>query len=470
MVWVRLDDRLTDHVKWHALSPAARLLLIELLIWTSKEQTGGFIPHGTARRYAGRGAARRMAELANAGQAVGKAGFVEPVEAGWQIHDFKVYQPSSDAVTEAVIKRSERARRANAARWHGATTGSLRHPKDSNKDSLGEVKDSLEPPSDILGVSPDPDPDLTLAKAAASDPKDLTGSSREAAAVAEGWQVPPAFPIPVMLAGKKDAEWALEEDEIAPPLAPKEPDKPRPTPRLSSKSAALAVPITERARHVLEHEHEADWTQPEQWPEVLGLVAAFGAATGQSALRLGSYSRDAGVRSLVALYAAGYTQAELERAVKAAVKDPWWNADGKRRGLASLSPEVVRRLLIEEPATARRRPRVETTGKPLPKGAACLPPVETARLIDGFLATVLVRGSPRVERDGDADGVGAADTGPPGPEENPGPALEDGNTGERARSTAPDAIGDQFEAHHESRLGTARSASFGHAQHLAFAG
>ena len=51
------------------------------------------------------------------------------------------------------------------------------------------------------------------------------------------------------------------------------------------------------------------------------------------------------VRALVELYAAGFTQLELERVAQIVPRQSWWSAQGKRLGLSSLSIEVVRRNL-----------------------------------------------------------------------------------------------------------------------------
>ena len=58
---------------------------------------------------------------------------------------------------------------------------------------------------------------------------------------------------------------------------------------------------------------------------------------------LGEHASDAGVRSVLALYAAGFTQVELERVAEFVPKQAWWRS--KALGLSSLSPEVVRRNL-----------------------------------------------------------------------------------------------------------------------------
>jgi hypothetical protein len=60
---------------------------------------------------------------------------------------------------------------------------------------------------------------------------------------------------------------------------------------------------------------------------------------------MGRYQRDPGVRAVVELYAAGFTQLELERVAQVVPRQSWWSAQGKRLGLSSLSIEVVRRNL-----------------------------------------------------------------------------------------------------------------------------
>jgi len=101
--------------------------------------------------------------------------------------------------------------------------------------------------------------------------------------------------------------------------------------------------IRERALAVRDQPALAATTHPERWPEVVGVAQAFARASGLPEHRLGEHGADAGVRSIVALYAAGFTQIELERVAKFVPKQPWWRS--KALGLSSLSPEVVRRNL-----------------------------------------------------------------------------------------------------------------------------
>jgi hypothetical protein len=114
--------------------------------------------------------------------------------------------------------------------------------------------------------------------------------------------------------------------------------------------SALKLPVFERAKlAVAKGSAMADYVEPNAWPEVRQVGEAYANATGQTGIRLGSYSRDAGVRAIVGLLATPYQPAELERAIRHLVSEPWWKAEGKSKGLSSLTPEVIRRALVNAP-------------------------------------------------------------------------------------------------------------------------
>lgn len=119
-----------------------------------------------------------------------------------------------------------------------------------------------------------------------------------------------------------------------------------------SREEALRLAVPTRARLVIDRPALADVAQPETWPEVARVAQVFAHATGATEQRLGRYQRDPGVRAIVELYAAGFTQSELEHVVQALPGQSWWSGQGKRLGLSSLSIEVVRRNLPD----ARRQP------------------------------------------------------------------------------------------------------------------
>jgi hypothetical protein len=116
--------------------------------------------------------------------------------------------------------------------------------------------------------------------------------------------------------------------------------------------------ITARAKRLKSNPELAATLRPERWPEVLSVAQAFASAAGIPKQPLGQYDGDAGVKALVTLYAAGFTQFELEHVARTVPNQPWWLASGKKLGLSSLSIEVARRNLPSGSATQRLNPTV----------------------------------------------------------------------------------------------------------------
>jgi hypothetical protein len=116
--------------------------------------------------------------------------------------------------------------------------------------------------------------------------------------------------------------------------------------------------ITARAKRLKSNPDLAATLRPERWPEVLSVAQAFASAAGIPKQPLGQYDGDAGVKALVTLYAAGFTQFELEHVARTVPNQPWWLASGKKLGLSSLSIEVARRNLPSGSATHRLNPTV----------------------------------------------------------------------------------------------------------------
>jgi hypothetical protein len=116
---------------------------------------------------------------------------------------------------------------------------------------------------------------------------------------------------------------------------------------------ALRLPVGQRAALVLEKSELALGLHPERWPEVIGVASALAESIGLVNPCLGRYADDEGVRAVVRLYAAGFTQLALEYVARIVPKQPWWSSDGNRLGLSSLSIEVVRRNLPAADGRAR---------------------------------------------------------------------------------------------------------------------
>jgi hypothetical protein len=113
----------------------------------------------------------------------------------------------------------------------------------------------------------------------------------------------------------------------------------------TSLGEALELAIGPRAVWARDHEHEADWLRPEQWPEVQAVAEAFWGELGAAGLRLGPYARDKGVQAIVALYAAGYFERDLVRAARAVAVDAKAGRFQQRPGLSLLTFQVVERAL-----------------------------------------------------------------------------------------------------------------------------
>jgi hypothetical protein len=120
-----------------------------------------------------------------------------------------------------------------------------------------------------------------------------------------------------------------------------------------SPEQGLKLPVHERAVFLRAHPRLADALQPERWPEVEAIGAAFAEGIGQAKQYLGPYERDDGVRRVVELLALGFPQRSIEYVARVVPKQAWWTANGKRLGLSSLSVEVVRRNMPDEHGQAR---------------------------------------------------------------------------------------------------------------------
>jgi len=119
MTWFRCDDRLGDHPKVMHLDdkllPAMGLWLM-CGVYCSKHLTDGFIPRKVVRFYDG----DRLAKLLE------KAGLFEPVDGGWQMHDYLHWNPSKEQVADT------RAKRRAAGQAGGQASASARAQADSN--------------------------------------------------------------------------------------------------------------------------------------------------------------------------------------------------------------------------------------------------------------------------------------------------------------------------------------------------
>lgn len=146
----------------------------------------------------------------------------------------------------------------------------------------------------------------------------------------------------------------------------------------SNLEQALELPICSRAQVAVEHPERAEWLQPQKWPEVLKVATALHEACGLGEVRMATYARDSGVRAIVELFAAGYMPSDLVKAARLLPSDPWWSKDGSRRGLASLSAEVVRRVLATGLSPAQEARVARALGERPPSALGDLLPAVAA--------------------------------------------------------------------------------------------
>jgi len=66
--------------------------------------------------------------------------------------------------------------------------------------------------------------------------------------------------------------------------------------------------IKDRATALRDHPALAATTRPERWPEVIGVAQAYARGSGLPEQRLGEHDSDPGVRAILKLYVAGFTQ------------------------------------------------------------------------------------------------------------------------------------------------------------------
>lgn len=108
--WVRLDTSMPDHPKVielldiHRDGRGAAFVWLCSLAYAGKHGTDGFVPKGALGRINGRALDARL---------LVQVRLWAEVEGGWSINGWAEYQES----TEETQKRSEKARKAAAARW-----------------------------------------------------------------------------------------------------------------------------------------------------------------------------------------------------------------------------------------------------------------------------------------------------------------------------------------------------------------
>jgi len=137
-----------------------------------------------------------------------------------------------------------------------------------------------------------------------------------------------------------------------------------------SLEEALRLEIATRASLVMDRTELAETLRPDQWPEVRAVAGAFATARGCPSQPLGRYAHDNAVEHAVALFAAGYSQADLVHVVRAVAKQDW----AKGKGLGSL-------LTFKVVDANRPKPLAKTEANLSPRAASVLARVREGRPI-----------------------------------------------------------------------------------------
>jgi hypothetical protein len=109
MPWARLDDRIDENPKVLSVSIEARWLYVCGLTYAARTLSDGLVPAAALPRIAGDvpRVERRAAELE-------QVGLWERLPSGWQIHDWRVYNPPAEKVKEERERARERMQRVRS--------------------------------------------------------------------------------------------------------------------------------------------------------------------------------------------------------------------------------------------------------------------------------------------------------------------------------------------------------------------
>ena len=175
----------------------------------------------------------------------------------------------------------------------------------------------------------------------------------QAAGVAEPVREPDQFEEPTSPpAGPQQSAKRTGPVRLADPKEPKKEPNKEPTAVRAHTRPDPNMPITERARLVLQDPRAAAQLRPQDWPEAKQIAAAYGAAIG-SQRPLSELRRDSGLRAILELIAAGYAVDDITWLASSVPHEPWWRSGDRIRGLGSLSVEVASRALGEREAPPR---------------------------------------------------------------------------------------------------------------------
>ncbi len=333
MTWGRFDDKLPRHAKYAPLSDAAFRLAIHANLWAREMGSGGFVPRAMLPdivRFRGRKLERAIEELLGAGAPLYTEGIWQADDSGdgWWIHDFEDYGApggASPALAGSSLGAEGRRGRSNSV----DPELSRKRAEAGRRGALSKHRRAAEA-AEAAGIT------LTGSSAPANDTAPLAAAPVNGMAAAQPNRLA-KLPAPSGKGPGKPTSLATPEDLKRDPNPLPNPEDP-PKPPVGNSGKALASeglpppPIRERAQAFLRDPTKAtmNWGSPEKWPEVEALCVAFAETWGrQDRPRSGGDPR---VRVILQRYAAGRSQEELTRAVRAS----------KRYGPIADKPEYQR--------------------------------------------------------------------------------------------------------------------------------
>jgi hypothetical protein len=134
--WIKLYDDFLEHPKVEAAGEDAALLYVGGLLYCSRALSDGFIPATRVKKLTGKSGVRKLTDR------LVDAGLWEPVDGGYQVHNYTSRQRTAEQVEADRAAAAERQRRAREAKKkngdskgsngssHGVT-GGVSHGKSS---------------------------------------------------------------------------------------------------------------------------------------------------------------------------------------------------------------------------------------------------------------------------------------------------------------------------------------------------
>lgn len=145
MAWAKIDDQFFFNPKVVRAGRDARDLYLAGLTYAAGQLTDGFLPTGALALLAA------MAGITGAEEAAGRLGaegLWEPVDGGWQVHDWPDYNPRAKDVKAARVARAEAGKRGAIAKQKSS--------KSSGKTEANGLANGKQNPAPSPSPSPSP--------------------------------------------------------------------------------------------------------------------------------------------------------------------------------------------------------------------------------------------------------------------------------------------------------------------------